>query len=266
MGVGSDLGQGRTDCVDPGQPGVLGISDGPSMLTNGDFSTGDLTGWTPFGTITAQVTNGVAQFIRPSNTAPSGVLLQATGVPVASGQVVTATFQLANSSGVRKRVTVLLHDFTFGDLAACTFWLPAGQPLSTYMLRTYTTQAWSSATISFYPATTDVLGWFELDNVTLKATPSVATYGSDCLEPGGDSILSGAPVAPTAPDQTFVLALPVQDEIDRRGGWERRGELSDGIAKRRADSRQLTCRHIDDKFAELDPHERHSTRDTPIRC
>jgi hypothetical protein len=100
---------------------------------------------------------------------------------------------------VRKRVTVLLHDFTFGDLAACTFWLPAGQPLSSYSMRTYTTQAWSNATISFYPATTDALGWFELDNVSLKATPAFQTYGSDCQEPNDFSGLGTAP-APESVD------------------------------------------------------------------
>jgi hypothetical protein len=199
MGPGHELTLERTDCVDPGQPGLLGSQSGPELLTNGDFSTGNLTGWTPFGTITAQVTAGVAQFIRPSNAPPSGVLLQTSNAAVAAGNVVTATFQLGNSSGVRKRVTVLLHDFTFGDLAACTFWLPAGQPLSSYSMRTYTTQAWSNATISFYPATTDALGWFELDNVSLKATPAFQTYGSDCQEPNDFSGLGTAP-APESVD------------------------------------------------------------------
>jgi len=191
MGSGHILTTRRTDCVDPGEPGVVGPSDGAPLLTDGDFTNG-LASWTiPFPTITVQVTNGVAEFIRPTNDQPSGVLLQQTGAPIAAGQIVTARFQLGNSSAARKRVTVLLHDVTFGDLSACTFWLPAGQPLSDYSMRTYTTQAWSSATIAFYPATTDALGWFRLDNVALSATPAAPTYGTDCVEPGDFSGLSG---------------------------------------------------------------------------
>jgi hypothetical protein len=205
MGPGHVLNNRRTDCVDPGEPGVEDDPDGPPLLTNGDFTNG-LSSWTTFGTITAQVTGGVAEFIRPSNTPPSGVLLQQSFTGVAAGRVVTATFQLGNSSVARKRVTVILHDFAFDDLAVCTFWLPAGQPLSDYSMRAYTTQAWANATVSVYPATTDQQEWFLLDNVALSATPSAPTYGTDCVEPGDVSGLSfdprpggGMPPSPEPP-------------------------------------------------------------------
>jgi hypothetical protein len=209
MGPGHALTLERTDCVDPGEPGVVGTNDNGTIVTNGDFSTNNFTGWTQFGTITAQVSGGVAQFIRPSDTAPSGVLLHPTNAVISAGQVVTASFRLGNSSGVRKRITVLLHDLSFGDLAACTFWLPAGTPLATYSMRTYTTQSWSNATISFYPATTDVQQWFELDDVSLKVTPSVPTYGSDCVEPTDVSGLSSAPAPPPAPIAVVASGWPV---------------------------------------------------------
>jgi hypothetical protein len=209
MGPGHARTLERTDCVDPGEPGVVGTNDNGTIVTNGDFSTNNFTGWTQFGTITAQVSGGVAQFIRPSDTAPSGVLLHPTNAVISAGQVVTASFRLGNSSGVRKRITVLLHDLSFGDLAACTFWLPAGTPLATYSMRTYTTQSWSNATISFYPATTDVQQWFELDDVSLKVTPSVPTYGSDCVEPTDVSGLSSAPAPPPAPIAVVASGWPV---------------------------------------------------------
>ncbi len=60
---------------------------------------------------------------------------------MAAGEILTAHLDLGNSSGVRKRVTVLLHDLDFGDLSACTFWLAPGQPLSSYAMRTFATQA-----------------------------------------------------------------------------------------------------------------------------
>jgi hypothetical protein len=106
---------------------------------------------------------------------------------------------LGNPTTNRHRVTILLHDFFFGDLAACTFWLPPGLPLSTYSMRSYTTQAWTDATISIYPSTNEATGWLELDNVTLGVTPSAPTYGADCVEPGDASGLSQAPAPAPAP-------------------------------------------------------------------
>ena len=68
------------------------------------------------------------------------------------GDRMTAQFQLGNSSGVVKRVIVLLHDLDFSDLAACTFWLDPGQPLSSYTMRAFTTKTWTNATLSIYAA------------------------------------------------------------------------------------------------------------------
>jgi hypothetical protein len=173
----------RVDCVDVLNPGATGDPDGPDLLGNGDFSSGTLAPWGTFGTITYQVAGGVFEFIRPSNTAPSGVILQPTGQAVPAGTIVTATFELGNSSIVRKRVTVLLHDLSFSDLAACTFWLEPGQPLSAYAARAYTTRAWTNATLSVYPATTGLHEWIRLDNVTFRTTPGTVIIGTECVEP-----------------------------------------------------------------------------------
>jgi hypothetical protein len=102
---------------------------------------------------------------------------------MSANQILTATFALGNSSGVRKRVTAILHDNNFSDLAACTFWLPAGQTLSPYSLRTYTTQPWTNATLSVYAATTGTDPWIQLDDVTLRRTPGAVVAGTECIEP-----------------------------------------------------------------------------------
>lgn len=175
-----------TSCLDP-LTAFGGIDPtGPSLLVNGDFGTGTLAPWGLFGTITQRIAGGVFEFIRESNAPPSGVVVQATGQTMYSGELMSATFQLGNSSPVRKRVTVILHDSDFSDLSACTFWLAPGQPLSSYVYRTYATKAWTNAMISFYPATTDSLQWIRLDNVTLQRTPSTVIAGTHCIEPGGD--------------------------------------------------------------------------------
>jgi hypothetical protein len=138
------------------------------------------------------VTGGVFEFYRPAaNPDPAGVILQQTGAPLVAGDILTAQFDLGNSSNVRKRVTVLLHDISFQDLHACTFWLEPGQPLSTYRMRSYATEAWGSATISIYAATAGDQAWMRLDNVSLRKTPSAAIAGTDCLEPGSMDVVGG---------------------------------------------------------------------------
>ena len=93
---------------------------------------------------------------------------------------------VALGTGVRQRVMVLLHKEDFSDLHACTFWLPAGQALSTYTMRTYATIAWSNATIAVYPSSVGSAPsyqWLRLDDVTLARTPG-PVLGTECVEPG----------------------------------------------------------------------------------
>jgi hypothetical protein len=102
---------------------------------------------------------------------------------MAANQILTASFQLGNSSAVRKRVTILLHDLDFSDLSACTFWLPPGQALSTYSMRMFATKAWTNATLSVYAATTGTDQYTRLDNMTLQRTPGATALGAECIEP-----------------------------------------------------------------------------------
>jgi Tol biopolymer transport system component len=173
----------RTDCVDPEVPTAPGGVDGPNLIANGTFDS-VLAPWGPFGQITHQISGGVFEFFRPAGT-PAGVILQQTGQAMIAGQILRATFDLGNSSTVRKRVTVILHDADFTDIAACTFWLPPSSPLDTYEVRTYTTKAGVNATLSVYPATVGVEQWIRLDNVTLQRTPGATILGTECIEPAG---------------------------------------------------------------------------------
>ena len=94
-------------------------------------------------------------------------------------QIMTATFQLGNSSSMRKRVTLILGDGDFSDLTACTFYIPAGQPLSDSWSRSYATQAWANAMFSLYAATVGPEQWIRLDNATLARTPGAAIQGTE---------------------------------------------------------------------------------------
>jgi len=185
MGPSPSLSAERTDCVDPTAPAATNGPDSTNLITNGDFVTG-LGPWVTFGQIASQITNGVFEF-RKLPGSPNGVVLQNTFAPVDSGQILTANFELGNSSAVRKRVTVLLHEGDFSDLTACTFWLAPGQALANYSIRAFTTKAWTHATLSVYPATDGPDEWTQLANVTLQRTPSIEINGTDCLEPGAST-------------------------------------------------------------------------------
>jgi len=179
-----DVSDTRTECVDPTAPNAQGTSAGPNLIANGSFNSG-LAAWSVFGQLAQQLAGGVVEFYRPLSADPAGGgLLQQTGTAIQSGQILTAHFDLGNSSPVRKRITVLLHDLDFSDLSACTFWLAPGQPLSTYEMRSFTTEAWSNVTISLYAATVGNEQWTRLDNVTLQHTPAAAIAGTECIESG----------------------------------------------------------------------------------
>ena len=185
MAIDNMISHDRTDCVDPTAPVPTGELDGPELLVNGDFGVGTTAGWDVFGQIVPQLVNGVFQFFRPQTAPdPAGGILQRTNVGLAAGDVLTARLDFGNSSSVRRRVTVLLHDLDFSDLTACTFWLEPGQPLTTYRVTGFATRAWANATISIYAASVGDDMWSQLDNVSLRKTPNATLAGTGCAEPG----------------------------------------------------------------------------------
>ena len=196
----------RTECVDPTAPLPPGGPVGPDLLINGGFNGPLDPPWGTFGQINGAVNNGVFEFVKLAG-APAGVLLQPTTLGMAPNQFLTAQMDFGNSSAIRKRVTAIVHDADFSDLAACTFWLPPGLPLSTYQVRLRVTKAWTNATLSIYPATTGLDQWIRLDNVSLRRTPGLDINGTECLEPAEVLVppsLSGvaamrAPAPPPAP-------------------------------------------------------------------
>jgi hypothetical protein len=220
----------QTTCVDALAPTPTPVPPGPNLIVNGNFDSGMVAPWILFGQIVSQIASGVFEFIRPAVT-PAGVILQPTGQAMFANQIMTATFDLGNSSAVRKRVTAILHDNDFSDLSACTFWLSPGQPLSPYVMRTYATKAWTNATLSIYPATVGFDQWIRLDNATLRRTPGTAIAGTECEEPGAAAgpasavaasaatpVRHNLSIASSQPDDgTAVIAIPSVIDLTATG-------------------------------------------------
>jgi hypothetical protein len=202
-----------TTCVDPTAPTPPGGAASANWLVNGDFNTGSLAPWGTSGQIAFQIAGGVFEFIRLDGS-PPGVVLQSTGHPTTAKDILTATFQLGNSSAIRKRATVIIHDLDFSDLAACTFWLAPSQPLSDYTFRTFATEGWTNATFSVYPATPGAEQWTRLDNASLRRTRGTATVGTECIEPGGDAVAAA---------RTPAAASASTGASASRDGWIGRG-------------------------------------------
>jgi hypothetical protein len=179
------LNPAQTRCIDPAAPPAGSGMNSGSLIVNGTFANG-MTGWgtfaDPASAITSRVSGGAFEFYRTGGN--SAVLLQNTGAAFASGLSVEAQFQLGNSSAVRKRITVILHDGTWGDLAVCSFWLEPNSALGNHVMRAFTTQPWTNAHIAFYASSADGAGWYRIDNVALIRRPAFALTGTDCYMPG----------------------------------------------------------------------------------
>ena len=196
-----------TDCIDPTAPVPLAIGANPNLLVNGDFTAG-LAHWSTFGQIAGQIASGVFEFVRPPGT-PAGVVFQGTLQTMRDDKMLEATFSLGNSSNVRKRVTVLVHDGDFSDLSACTFWLPPQLLPMTYRMRLFATKPWTNATVSVYPATIGFEPWIRLDNVTLREVGSAT--GTTCTEPD-----LHARLAPRSSSLAGVSAVSRPPDVARR--------------------------------------------------
>ena len=185
--------------------GNAGAPPPASAVQNGDFNNG-LNSWIAFGSpnpgdIVASVNGGVLEFYRqPSGGTNSAVVLQSTGQAAGNATSIAAQFDLGNSSSARKRMTVLLHDSDFSDLQFCTFWLEPFAPMRTYRMRTYTTEGWANATLSFYAATEGSDGGaYRLDNVSVTLNAPYPTDRTDCVDPT-------APGTPGGPESSELIS------------------------------------------------------------
>jgi hypothetical protein len=184
---------------------------------------------------------------------PAGLVAQNSADTMNADTMIEAEFWLGNSSSTRGQMTVIVHDNDFTDMNVCTFWIPGNRALQPYTMFLYAREAWTNATISFYPRTVFSSGAFLLDNVTLRRR-SLVPYGTECYPydlgfspsavraDGSLDIESGMSFAlqdlmptlePTAtpmlpPGELPILVTPAPLEASGGEGGQTEGQLSEG--------------------------------------
>jgi len=195
------------------------------LTSNGNFSlplTGSPNGnWGTFGSpadgIQFRVQNGVFEYFRQAN-ASQAVVLQNTNAPLANGAAIVARFDLSNSSNVRKRISVLMHDGDFSDLVFCTFWLEANTPIpATYRMRGKTGESWTAAHISFYASSADSAAYYRLDNVEMYRVDNLIVNETACLDPSTPPSPAGASTANLLGNGDF--SAPISPNAEVNNNW-----------------------------------------------
>jgi hypothetical protein len=174
-----------------------------NLLRNSDFGF-NMAHWGTWATpnltdIVYMVENGVFNYYRQPNSI-SAVVLQNTTVPVSAETPLIARFDLANTSGARKRVMAMLHDNNFTDFQVCVFWLAPGAPMRTYEMRSRSVRDWQNgASFSLYLSPGDGLGHVQVDNTSLIYTIAQADDVTSCFDPT-------APAPGSGPDSPEMIA------------------------------------------------------------
>jgi subtilisin-like proprotein convertase family protein len=153
-----------------------------NLVTNGTFSNG-IANWTPYGNIVWNLSANPESAFQFYRTGASALVFQNTGAALPANGSVWAQVYVGNSSGVRKRVSILLHNANWSDSQFCGFWIPPNTPLRPYTIRTHTNQAWSNAAISIYAATADTNPWLRVDNVRMESWPFANFNETLCIDP-----------------------------------------------------------------------------------
>lgn len=179
----SGLNPFTTTCTDPLAPNPPGGADGANLIRNGNFSSG-MQYWATYAVPSNGIghnsaAGGMFQFYRVRGSSQA-VVMQNTGSPIPDNTPLELTFSLGNSSALRKRVVVVMHDADWSDQIACSFYMFPNKPLNTFTMRGITTEAWSSAMVSVYASDADSTGWLQLDNVSMRTRPSLDVNGTVC--------------------------------------------------------------------------------------
>lgn len=168
-----------------------------NLIKNGDFRTGWLH-WYTQGSISVSLggpTNSHFLKFHRTDMNASALVMQNTDNPdtafqIDANQLVQLQFRLGNSSMVRRRITVIVHDADFSDQQVCVFWLEPNTPLvdngpaREYYVSAHTNEVWTQPSVSFYDPNGAPFGEsFQLDDVSMTAGNAASSQRVHCNEP-----------------------------------------------------------------------------------
>lgn len=206
-----------TECGSPATP------SNTNLVVNGSFNSG-ISAWGTFGALTHSVSSGVLNMTRNLNAPELATIYQDIYTPAVSNAPFEVSLQLGNSSGVAKQMIVYLHNSNWSDILACTFNVPAGAALDTYVMRGRTAMAWSTMYLNLYVEPADGVAALLVDNVNVQYKPSINPVGTECVPAAGGLGAEGlivteatptpevsATVEPTTVVPTEVTVIPTTE-------------------------------------------------------
>jgi subtilisin family serine protease len=153
----------------------------PNLIANGDFANG-FTSWFMWDGAQVRMPDQWVEMRRLPGTA-SALVAQNTGIALPPDIGLEARVELGNSSGVRKRVGLILHSGNWRDFAVCSFWLEPFAPPATYTMLTLTQMPWLGTHLSIYLSPDDGIGWLHIDNASLRPLMEPVNLGTLCYDP-----------------------------------------------------------------------------------
>ena len=158
-----------------------GFSPAPAnqnLVQNGDFSNGTAN-WLIYGTIEANVQNGMLVFRRTTDNGAS--LYQTLNYSAAANASFETIIWLGNGNSVTKQVGVhLRHSDDWNGAISCNFTLAPNAPLQPFIIRGRSNAAWPRMNLELHPTeNTNIL----LDNVSVKYLPNLNPSGTECIPP-----------------------------------------------------------------------------------
>jgi hypothetical protein len=192
-------------CTDPTAPLPGTGADSANLIRNGGFSQ-DLNRWTFTGDGISRFRNGMFEFYYPASGRQQPTLQQRTTTSVPDNTPFEVRLWLGNRSSVRKPVLVTLQARDKSDSQQCLFWLPPNTPLGEYVMRTFSTAAFTDLTLTIQTNQNDGLGWIRVDNVTVQHRPALAVNGTSCTPPGAS--ISSLGSAPAEVIEPVITAVP----------------------------------------------------------